>query len=220
MFCAKCSNYNPDDAKICSYCGQPLSPQPAPQPGDGFRQDVYQSFEPQAEPRQNPGAGYQPYPPQAEPWQNPGAGYQPYAPQAENWQNPGAGYQSYAPQAEPWQNPGAGYQPYAPQAYGNQPVNKPIKVPGKGFGIVSMILGIFSLLSMCIPYLCLPLAIAGFIFGCISKAKAKSVGGKSGTGTAGVVCTVIAFVVSVGFILVAVLFAGLDLGGLLDMMYY
>ena len=45
MYCTNCGNYNPEEAKVCSSCGSPLST------GTATRQE-------------NPTAGYQPYNPQ------------------------------------------------------------------------------------------------------------------------------------------------------------
>ncbi len=236
MFCTKCFNYNPEGAKVCSCCGQPLNtpdgyqpnaPQAEPQqnPGTG-----YQPYVPQAEPQQNPGAGYQPYVPQAEPQQNPGTGYQPYVPQAEPQQNPGTGYQPYVPQAEPQQNPGTGYQPYIPQngprQYYNQPVYAaqtnphPRRVPAKGAGIASMILGIASLVFMCIIYIGLPMAIAGLITGCISSIKAKSAGAKNGMAKAGIICSAISIGLCLLVPITLALFFAADAEGVFSSMPY
>ncbi len=75
---------------------------------------------------------------------------------------------------QPYNQPYNGYTPY------QQPV-----VPGKGFAITAMILGIISFL--CFPYIT---GILGIIFGGVAKSK----GYRGGMATAGIVCGIIGVV--------------------------
>ena len=66
------------------------------------------------------------------------------------------------------------------------------ELPGKGFGVASMVLGIISLALFCFWYLALPCAIVSLILGSIGTSKAKQVGMKNGMATAGIVLSCVA----------------------------
>lgn len=85
----------------------------------------------------------------------------------QNYQQPN--YQQPNYQQQPYNN---GYNQY------QQPAN----VPGKGFAIASMVLGILSFL--CFPFIT---GLLGIIFGGVAKSK----GYRGGMATAGIVCGVI-----------------------------
>ncbi len=93
-----------------------------------------------------------------------------------------------------------------------QSVNPPeandnVTVPGNGLGIASMVLGILSIVFMCIFYLSIPMSITGLVLGAVSIHKAKTVNMKNGMAVAGVACSIISIVLYVvlfilyGFIL-------------------
>ena len=80
----------------------------------------------------------------------------------------------------------------------------PASVPGKGLGIAGMILGIISLVFVCVFYICIPCSIIGLILGCVGNSKAKAVGMKNGMATAGVACSSIALGITLVILLLAV----------------
>lgn len=92
-----------------------------------------------------------------------------------------------------------GYNPYAPQQY---------TVPGKGFAIAAMVLGIVS-------FLCAPIitGVLGIVFGGIAKSK----GYRGGMATAGIVCGILGLV---GWVLTVTVFDSLITELLEEMMYY
>ncbi len=75
----------------------------------------------------------------------------------------------------------------------------------KGFAIASLVLGIVSVVFMCVWYLGIPAAILGLIFGIIAN-KAK----KNGMATAGIVLSIIGLVLVVILIILAAI--GLSMG--------
>ncbi|HCG67085.1 MAG TPA: hypothetical protein DEW22_00150 [Clostridiales bacterium] len=86
-----------------------------------------------------------------------------------------------------------------PDAPKNQPgdptaTNEAVTVPGNGLGIASMVLGILSLVFMCIFYLGIPMSIIGLVLGAVSIHKAKAVNMKNGMAVAGVTCSIISIV--------------------------
>ena len=104
-----------------------------------------------------------------------------------------------------YQAPAQPQQPVYQQPVYQQPVYQQPPVPGKGMGIASMVVGIVSLVFLCIWYIAIPCAIIGVILGGISASKAKQVGRKNGTATAGIVCSCIALGLAILFVvLVAV----------------
>ena len=99
--------------------------------------------------------------------------------------------------------PAYGYQPQPTQpVYGYAPV-QPAKVPGKGLGIAGMVLGIISIVFLCIAdTVTLIGGILGLILSGIGLSKAKAAGMKNGMAVAGIVCSCI----SIGLWLCAVIF--------------
>lgn len=79
----------------------------------------------------------------------------------------------------------------------------PAGVPGTGLSIASMVLGIVSLLTFCIWWLCLILGVLAISLGAVGIYKAKVVGAKSPLGVAGLVCGCI----GVGLMLIIYLLA-------------
>lgn len=71
------------------------------------------------------------------------------------------------------------------------------KIPGKGMGIASMVLGIICLALFCIPYIALPCAIIACALGGAGLAKSKKCGAKNGVAVAGLVCSIIALAVAI-----------------------
>lgn len=82
----------------------------------------------------------------------------------------------------------------APMTNAQQPTyNAPMaqassSVPGTGLSIASMVLGIISILTLCIWWLCLILGVLAVSLGAVGIYKAKLVGAKSSLGVAGLVC--------------------------------
>ena len=73
-------------------------------------------------------------------------------------------------------------QPFTPMA------PAPTGVPGNGLAIASMVLGIVSILTFCIWWLCLILGVLAIAFAAIGIYKAKMVGAKSPLAVTGLVC--------------------------------
>lgn len=79
-----------------------------------------------------------------------------------------------------------------------QPFQQPdTPTPGKALGIVSMILGILSLVLFCYYYLSIPCAIVSIILSCIGKSQAKKAGKSLGMATAGLVCSIVALAIDI-----------------------
>lgn len=98
-------------------------------------------------------------------------------------------------------------QPQYQQPQYQQPYQQPYKqsVPGKGFGIASMVCGIVSLVLFCIWYLSIPCAIVAASLGVVGYNKSKNAGFKNGMATAGVVTSVIALALTLIFWLLVIL---------------
>lgn len=74
----------------------------------------------------------------------------------------------------------------APQATVQVPAGAP-KVPGKGLGIASLVLGIVAFIIFGIPC-----SITGLVLGAVGLAKAKAAGMKNGMALAGVILSIVA----------------------------
>ena len=98
-------------------------------------------------------------------------------------------------QAQPgYYNPYNGAMPPPPPV---QPQPQPKKsVPGKGLGIAGMIVGIASLVYSVFFYLAIPAAITSLILSSISLNKAKQAGMTNKMPVTGIVCSIIALVLS------------------------
>lgn len=111
-------------------------------------------------------------------------------------------------------------QSYAPpqpvQPYPQPPVYAPVpaKVPGKGQGIASMVLGIIALALFCVWYISIPCAVVGLILGGVGMHESKAVGAKNGMAVAGLVCSAIAVAICV----IVLIFAGAVYAELLSYM--
>lgn len=95
-----------------------------------------------------------------------------------------------APQQPEYQAP---YQPYPSQpAYNAAPAPK-ASVPGKGLGIASLILGIISIVTLCLAYTSVPLicGILSFIFSLVGKSQSKKAGASNGCAVAGLILSII-----------------------------
>lgn len=93
-------------------------------------------------------------------------------------------------------------QPVYQQPVYQQPAHQvSAKVPGRGMGVASMVLGIISLVFFCIWYIAVPCAIVGVSLGGLSKSKANEVGASAGMANAGVACSCIALGLALLFIL-------------------
>ena len=94
-----------------------------------------------------------------------------------------------------------------------------VKVPGKGMGIASMVLGIISLVFFCVWYISIPCAIIGVSLGGLSKSKANQVGAPSSASSAGIACSCIAL--GLALIFIVLVSAGLASAGLMleDLFY-
>ena len=108
------------------------------------------------------------------------------------------------PQFDPQPQPGY-YNPYngaMPPPPPVQPQPQPKKsVPGKGLGIAGMIVGIASLWYFVFFFLSIPAAITSIILSNISLKKAKAVGETNKMAVTGIVCSIIALVLSVLFLI-------------------
>ncbi len=102
------------------------------------------------------------------------------------------------------------YQPYEPQQFYGQAAGNQVPVfqqpdsqgvPGKGAGIASLILGIISLASFCIPVFPAVVALVGMILGIVSVSKAGKAGKKCGVGIAGLICSIIGLLIGGIYIL-------------------
>jgi hypothetical protein len=73
-------------------------------------------------------------------------------------------------------------------------VYQPIDAPKpSGLAVASMVLGIISLVLLCIPYISIPCAIVGLVLGLVGNGKAgRGEAGGGGMAKAGIVCTIIA----------------------------
>lgn len=95
--------------------------------------------------------------------------------------------------------------------------------PGKILSIVSLVLGVLSILSNCCcsfllgmfaPIVAVPFSIAGLVTGFIGMKQAKDAGEKNGMAIAGLICSVVGVIVSILFVILMVLgIAGLGAMG-------
>lgn len=86
---------------------------------------------------------------------------------------------------------------YTPQPNVNEPD------PGHGLAIASLVLGIVSLLSCCCVYLSVVAGVVGVVLAILSKNKSKE-NKFEGMAMAGLVCSIIGVVLSVGYIIFGV----------------
>ena len=108
-----------------------------------------------------------------------------------SYQQPVQQYQD--PYQQQYQQPPVFNQPPVQpmQFYAEQP-QADNRVPGKGLGIASMVLGIIALAFTCFPWIGVPLGGLGFLFGVIAKIIAASKHKKNKQATAGLVCSILA----------------------------
>lgn len=106
------------------------------------------------------------------------------------------------PQFDPQHQPGY-YNPYNGAMPPPPPVQPQPKksVPGKGLGIAGMIVGIASLVYSFVFYIAIPAAITSLILSGISLNKAKQAGVTNKMPVTGIVCSIIALVLSVLFLI-------------------
>lgn len=181
MICPNCGNQNSDDVSQCTFCGQRFAPKdPAPDASQNYTQgnpsgnDYYSSGDQRTDSGSGSSQNY---------WQNPNG---------QNWNNQQQYNQDWNNQQN-WNN-GQGY----PNNQGwNQQNNyqgwnngqgywssQPPKPPKNTLGMVSMIIGIVSIVFCCfLPYLSIPLDIVAIVLGIIALRKP---GGK-GMAIAGII---------------------------------
>ena len=109
--------------------------------------------------------------------------------QQQSYQQP---YQQQ-PYQQPYQAPNPGYRP---------PVSD---VPGKGLAIAGMVLGIVSLLTFCLWYLCLPCGVTAIILSAVAINKAKMVGMKSPMALAGIACACVGIALMIILYLIVII---------------
>ncbi|MBR5134913.1 MAG: zinc ribbon domain-containing protein [Clostridia bacterium] len=80
----------------------------------------------------------------------------------------------------------------------NLPSEKP--APSKAFGIVSMILGILSLVTSCVWPVAITFAIIAFIFACVGISKARQADTKNGFATAGLITSLVSLIPTVALL--------------------
>lgn len=96
--------------------------------------------------------------------------------------------------------------------------------PGKVQGIIALVAGILSvLLSCCIPYVSLPLAVVGIILGILGNKQAKAAGEKNTLAFVGIIISAVAIAISV--IMLILVIVGISFGnsissGYNDYYYY
>ncbi len=125
------------------------------------------------------------------------------SPQSTFCTNCGAALAAAAPQPTPQTYT----PPTAPYATGAYPYNAPVSVPGKGFGIAGMVLGIISLVFFCLWYIALPCAVVGIILSAVGLNKAKAAGAKNSMAVAGIVCSAIAIGIAIIFLIIVMVTA-------------
>ena len=87
-------------------------------------------------------------------------------------------------------------------------VNQKPKVPGKGFGIASLVLGICAVLLYLSPFAGVASGVVGLVLGIVSINKAKRAGVKCGLAIAGVVCSIVGIVICAYVVMQAMLLVG------------
>ncbi len=78
---------------------------------------------------------------------------------------------------------------------------------GKGMMVAALVLGIWSIVGLCIPYLGItaPIgAIIAIILGVMGKKKAKNAGAPAGMGTAGLVLGIVGLAIFIALIIIVV----------------
>lgn len=80
---------------------------------------------------------------------------------------------------------------------------------GTGFGIAALVLGIFSVLSICFVYVSILTSVLGIVFSIISLVRSRPYASKNGLAIAGLICS------AVTFLLILVIFAPLYLDNIL-----
>lgn len=163
------------------------------------------------DPNQNPGQG-----------QNPGQDTNTFT-QPSYAPNNGEQQPYYgAPQGQPMYSnqtpPPQGQPPYGapqqnPNTYYAQPVGQPQQ--SKGLGIASMVLGIFSVITVWFG-IGIVSAIVGLILGIVGRSKNKS----DGFALAGIILSSLMLAVGILYIIIVVAAAGSFLGGLWSWSYY
>ena len=81
---------------------------------------------------------------------------------------------------------------------------EPMTYPGKGLGIAGMVVGIVSLVLMCLFYFSLPAAITGAILSGIALSKSKAAGVENKMAVAGLVCSIIALGIALIFLVIMI----------------
>jgi hypothetical protein len=129
--------------------------------------------------------------------------------------NCGANVQQQQQQQQAYQQPYQ--QPYQQQPYQQQPYQQPYQapnfgyrppmaeLPGKGLAITGMVLGIISLVTFCVWYLCLACGITAIILSAIAINKAKAVGMKSPMALAGLICSCIGIALMIILYLIVII---------------
>ena len=64
--------------------------------------------------------------------------------------------------------------------------------PGNGLAVASLVLGILSIVLICVWYISIPASILAIIFGVIGRGRAKAGASGGGMATGGLICGVIA----------------------------
>ena len=82
-------------------------------------------------------------------------------------------------------------QPYPPYGYNPHGYYPPVQQPGHGLAVGSMVLGIVSLIFSWFPYL-IPLSIVGTVLAVVAMKQ----GNKGGMAIAGLICSLIALIIS------------------------
>lgn len=184
MFCKNCGAENPDGAKFCRKCGAPLT---AADSGAG---------------NENSTAGGEGWSSSDDIWnQDQNAAGQGQSADSSGQQDSGYGqnpegsaqqdYDYFSQQGQNQYSNGGG-QPAGGSGGGDQ------KNPGSTMAVVSLVLGIVGIVLCCIPVLGLIIGVVGLIFAILAK---KKNGNKSGVRTGGLICSIIATVIGVIYLI-------------------
>lgn len=96
---------------------------------------------------------------------------------------------------QPQQSQQSQQQPYQQQPYQQMPYQQPVSIPGKGYSIASLVVGIVGVVFCAVPglnYVLLACSILGIIFGIKGRQMSmRAIGKSSGLGTAGLVLGII-----------------------------
>ena len=197
MICNKCGAQNSDEAKFCLNCGFPVNaPQEKTAPAEYTHAENQSASEtPAAEQPIDQSVIQQPYP--AQPVNNPYGNVVP--PQ---------------PAAYPYANAASAQPPIYPSPFPAMPQEpKKKSFPGKGLSIAGMVLGIVSIAIIFACSCCLIgifsavpaiTSIVGLILSIIGKVKSGK-DNKNGFAVAGIICSAIALVLSIGLIVLVAL---------------